>query len=104
MFKPTLIVLITILEKWWCDKQALFGLGLVFGYVLSYVEVSESPGWLQRRFGVATAKLAHWARLRARKAPTVLKLGLGLGGENHATKTNFSAEPIAAPPALIILF
>ena len=57
-----------------------------------------------RRFGVATAKLAHWARLQARKAPTVLKLGLGLGGENHATKTNFSAEPIAAPPALIILF
>ncbi|KTE97024.1 hypothetical protein AC564_3226 [Lacticaseibacillus paracasei] len=53
---------------------------------------------------MATAKLAHWARLQARKAPTVLKLGLGLGGENHSTKTNFSAEPIAAPPALIILF
>ncbi|GEL37167.1 hypothetical protein LPA06_00180 [Lacticaseibacillus paracasei subsp. tolerans] len=33
----------------------------------------------------------------------VLKIGLGLGGENHATKTNFTAEPIPAPPALCIL-
>ncbi|MHC3385508.1 hypothetical protein [Lacticaseibacillus paracasei] len=52
-----------------------------------------------RRFGVATAKLAHWARLQAAK-PSVLKLGLCLGGENHSAKTNVSAEPIAAPPAL----
>ncbi|ABJ70799.1 hypothetical protein [Lacticaseibacillus paracasei] len=77
--------------------------GLVF-YVLFLLENFRKPGLATRRFGVATAKLAHWARLQARKAPAVLKLGLGLGGENHATKTNFSAEPIAAPPALIILF
>ncbi|RDG22701.1 hypothetical protein [Lacticaseibacillus paracasei] len=70
--------------------------GLVF-YVLFLLGNFRKPG-------VATAKLAHWARLQARKAPTVLKLGLGLGGENHSTKTNFSAEPIAALPALIILF
>ncbi|AKU35207.1 hypothetical protein AKG30_09665 [Lacticaseibacillus paracasei] len=103
MFKPTLIVLITILEKWWCDKQTLFGVW--FGFLCS-ISVRKFPkaraGYAA--FGVATAKLAHWARLQARKAPAVLKLGLGLGGENHATKTNFSAEPIAAPPALIILF
>jgi hypothetical protein len=41
MFKPTLIVVITILEKWWCDKQALFGVFVYFGYVLSYVEVAK---------------------------------------------------------------
>ncbi|EPC84469.1 hypothetical protein Lpp124_14460, partial [Lacticaseibacillus paracasei subsp. paracasei CNCM I-4649] len=36
--------------------------------------------------------------------PAVLKLGLGLSGENHSTKTNLTTEPIAAPPALMILF
>ncbi|AEA57681.1 hypothetical protein LCBD_2185 [Lacticaseibacillus paracasei] len=40
MFKPTLIVLITILEKWWCDKQALSGVW--FGFLCS-ISVRKFP-------------------------------------------------------------
>ncbi|RDF87405.1 hypothetical protein DQM23_13645 [Lacticaseibacillus paracasei] len=55
-----------------------------------------------RRFGVATAKLEWWARLRANAQArrAVSKLGLGLSGENHSAKTNLTTEPIAAPPTL----
>ncbi|TXJ65367.1 hypothetical protein FGO89_07360 [Lacticaseibacillus paracasei] len=58
-----------------------------------------------RRFGVATAQLEWWARLRANAQArrAVSKLGLGLSGENHSAKTNFTTEPIAAPPTLCFL-
>ena len=57
-----------------------------------------------RRFGVATAKLEWWARLRAHAQArrAVSKLGLGLSGENHSAKTNLTTEPIAAPPTLCL--
>ncbi|AWN85328.1 hypothetical protein EAI91_06345 [Lacticaseibacillus paracasei] len=58
-----------------------------------------------RRFGVATAQLEWWARLRANAQArrAVSKLGLGLSGENHSAKTNLTTEPIAAPPTLCFL-
>ena len=103
MFKPTLIVVITILEKWWCDKQALFGVW--FGFLCS-ISVRKFPkaraGYAAIRGGDREASAL--GTTSSPQSPAVLKLGLGLGGENHSIKTNFSAEPIAAPPALIILF
>ncbi|WP_324189233.1 hypothetical protein [Lacticaseibacillus paracasei] len=60
----------------------------------------DSPSWLRGDWAGT-----WWARLRAnaqaRRAGS--KLGLGLSGENHSTKTNFTTEPIAAPPTLCFL-
>ncbi|EPC19692.1 hypothetical protein Lpp226_1709 [Lacticaseibacillus paracasei subsp. paracasei Lpp226] len=42
--------------------------------------------------------------LSQRKPGAVSKLGLFLKRENHPLKENFTTEPIAAPPALRILF
>ncbi|CAD7482072.1 hypothetical protein Lpp221_10083 [Lacticaseibacillus paracasei subsp. paracasei Lpp221] len=55
---------------------------------------------------MATAQLEWWARLRANAQArrAVLKLGLGLSGENHSAKINLTTEPIAVPPTLYFLF
>ncbi|EPC72434.1 hypothetical protein Lpp126_14788, partial [Lacticaseibacillus paracasei subsp. paracasei Lpp126] len=57
-----------------------------------------SPSWLRGDWAGT-----HWHDFKPAK-PAVLKLGLGLSGENHSTKTNLTTEPIAAPSALMILF